>query len=412
MPSFLTRVYHPDGVRTQRVDAPDAQAVAAALGVLPQHVLEVTELGATGAAATTGSAGAAGLRRLGISRASSKRFPLQLFSQELAVLLDAGIALLEALNTLREKEGNGAVRQALDGVIQAVEQGQPLSAAMRQQPQAFDELVCAIVAANERTGQLSASLAQHSRYLAWVESLRAKLIAACVYPVMLLGVGSAVILFLLLYVLPRFAGILDGLGNDLPWASRVLIQFGQTAGAHPLWVLGGIAGLAVAVLALWRHPALRERVQASLWTLPGLGPRLRVLALARLYRSLAMLLASGVPVLASLRIVQDVIAAPWRPAVAAAAAQIERGERLSEALEAQDLATPVARRMVRVGERSGEVAAMLERAAAFHDEEAQRLTELLTRAINPALMLLMGILIGGIIVLMYLPIFQLVEQVQ
>ncbi|MFY7867601.1 MAG: type II secretion system F family protein [Roseateles sp.] len=409
MPSYLTRIHTADGVRTQRVDAPDAQSVAAALGVLPQHVLEVSELGASG---LTGSAGfrARGARRL--FSGGGKRFPLQLFSQELAVLLDAGIALLEALNTLREKESNEAVRQALDGVIQSVEQGQPLSAAMRQQPQAFDELVCAIVAANERTGQLSAALAQHSRYLAWVDGLRAKLLAACVYPVMLLGVGSAVILFLLLFVLPRFAGILDGLGNELPWASRVLIQFGQTAGAHPLMVLGGLALLAVAGLGLWRHAGLRQRLQAAVWTLPGLGPRLRVLALARLYRSLAMLLASGVPVLASLRIVQDVIAAPWRPAVAAAAAQIERGERLSEALEAQDLATPVARRMVRVGERSGEVAAMLDRAAAFHDEEAQRLTELLTRAINPALMLVMGVLIGGIIVLMYLPIFQLVEQVQ
>ena len=179
-----------------------------------------------------------------------------------------------------------------------------------------------------------------------------------------------------------------------------------------MWVLGGLGALVLGAVGLWRHPGLRERVQASLWTLPGLGPRLRVLALARLYRSLSMLLASGVPVLASLRIVEDVVALPWRPAVAAAAQQIERGERLSEALESQDLATPVARRMVRVGERSGEVAAMLERAAAFHDEEAVRLTELLTRAINPALMLVMGVLIGGIIVLMYMPIFQLVEQVQ
>jgi len=137
-----------------------------------------------------------------------------------------------------------------------------------------------------------------------------------------------------------------------------------------------------------------------------------VLALARLYRSMGMLLASGVPVLPALRIVQDVVALPWRPAVAAVAEQIARGERFSDALEAHELATPVARRMVRVGERSGELAAMLERAAAFHDEEAVRLTELLTRAINPALMLVMGVLIGGIIVLMYLPIFQLVEQVQ
>ncbi|MBB4842742.1 general secretion pathway protein F [Paucibacter oligotrophus] len=400
MPSFQARVFHPEGVRLLRVEAPDRASVAGVLGVLPQHVLAVDELAPGGPS-----------RRMAVMR-GAKRFPLQLFSQELSVLLDAGIALLEALNTLREKEGVEAVRVALNGVIASVEQGQPLSVAMRAQPQAFDELVCAIVAANERTGQLSSALAQHAKYLAWVESLRARLIAACVYPLMLLAVGGGVILFLLLFVLPRFAGILDGLGNELPWASRALIQFGQTAGAHPFALLGGLGLLLFAGFALWRHEPLRQRLQAALWTLPGLGPRLRVLALARLYRSLAMLLASGVPVLASLRIVEDVVAAPWRPAVAAAAAQIESGQRLSEALEAQDLATPVARRMVRVGERSGELPAMLERAAAFHDEEAARLTELLTRAINPALMLIMGVLIGGIIVLMYLPIFQLVEQVQ
>ncbi|MBY0235857.1 MAG: type II secretion system F family protein, partial [Burkholderiaceae bacterium] len=199
MPSYLTRVFDAQaGVRTQRVDAPDRQSVAAVLGVAPQHVLEVQELGAE---ADAGS-GAAALAR------GRKRFPLQLFSQELAVLLDAGIALLEALNTLREKEASESVRQALNGVIASVEQGQPLSTAMRAQPQAFDELVCAIVAANERTGQLSAALAQHAKYLAWVDGLRARLIAACVYPVMLLSVGGAVIMFLLLFVLPRFAGIL------------------------------------------------------------------------------------------------------------------------------------------------------------------------------------------------------------
>lgn len=395
MPQFQTRVLRAGTVSTQRVEAPDRAAVAAVLGVPPQHVLEVREVSAP-----------AGARR------RSARFPLQLFSQELAVLLDAGIALLEALNTLREKEGQPGVRAALDAVIGQIEQGQPLSAALRQQPQAFDELLCAIVAANEKTGQLSVALAQHARYLAWVDGLRSRLVAALVYPLMLLGVGGAVILFLLLYVLPRFAGILEATSADLPWASRVLIEFGQTAGAHPGLVLGGLAAVGFALFALLRQPGVRQRAQAALWTLPGLGPRLRVLALARLYRSLAMLLASGVPALAALKIVVDVVAAPWRAAVQAAAAQIERGERLSAAFDAQDLATPVARRMLRVGERSGEVAAMLERAAAFHDEEAARLTDLLSRLVNPALMLIMGVLIGGIIVLMYLPIFQLVEQVQ
>ncbi len=398
MSSFQVQVLRGGAVRSERIEAVDRAAIATALGVSPQHVLAVDEVSASSHPA------------LSFKRRAS--FPLQLFSQELSVLLDAGIALLEALSTLREKEANPAVRGALDAVIAQIEQGQPLSAALRQQPETFDELVCAIVAANERTGQLSTALAQHARYLAWVDALRSRLVAAMVYPLMLLGVGSAVILFLLLYVLPRFAGILDGLGNSLPWGSRVLIGFGQTAGAHPWAVLGGIALMVVVVLAVLQQPAVRQRAQAALWTLPGLGPRLRVLALARLYRSLAMLLASGVPVLSSLRIVVDVVAAPWRPAVRAAAAQIERGERLSTAFDDQNLATPVARRMLRVGERSGEVAAMLERAAAFHNEEAARLTELLTRAINPALMLVMGVLIGGIIVLMYLPIFQLVEQVQ
>ncbi|MFG6443454.1 type II secretion system F family protein [Roseateles sp. LKC17W] len=397
MAVYQARVLRAGTVSSERVEAPDRAAVAAVLGVPPQHVLEAREL--------TPAASARLWRR-------NTRFPLQLFSQELAVLLDAGVTLLEALNTLREKEFQQGVRAALDGVIAQIEQGQPLSVALRQQSHAFDQLICAIVAASERTGQLSVALAQHARYLAWVDALRSRLVAALVYPLMLLGVGAAVVLFLLLYVLPRFAGILEHTSANLPWASRVLIEFGQTAGAHPGLVLGSIAALGFTVFSLLRQPSVRRRAHAALWTLPGLGSRLRILALARLYRSLAMLLASGVPALAALRIVVDVVAAPWRAAVQAAAEQIERGERLSAAFDAQDLATPVARRMLRVGERSGEVAAMLERAAAFHDEEAARLTELLSRLVNPALMLIMGVLIGGIIVLMYLPIFQLVEQVQ
>jgi len=399
VPSFEVRVLRPEGVRRERIEAVDRQALAALLGVAPQHVLSADEVH----------------ERKDPQRPSWRRrprFPLQLFSQELAVLLDAGIALLEALKTLQEKEASASVRVALDAVIQRLEEGLPFSSALRSQPAAFDELICAIAAANERSGQLAPALAQHARHLAWVDSLRERLVAACIYPLMLLGVGGAVILFLLLFVLPRFAGILDGLGGDLPWGSRVLIQFGSTAGAHPVQVLVALGLLVGLVLLAVTRAGLRQRLQTLAWTLPGLGPRLRVLALARLYRSLGMLLAAGVPVLAALSIVRGVVALPWREAVAQAGSRVERGERLSEAFEAESLSTPVARRMLRVGERSGEVPAMLERAAAFHDEEAVRLTEMLTRLINPALMLLMGLVIGGIIVLMYLPIFQLVEQVQ
>lgn len=385
------------GVQEARVQAAERQALPGLLGVSPQRILSVEELAEAPAPASPGA---------------GKRFPLQLFSQELAVLLASGVALVEALETLGEKESQPAVRAALEAVAEALRAGQPLSAALRAQPQAFDELICALVAANERSGQLAPALAQHARYLAWVQQLRDRLVAACVYPALLLGVGSAVILFLLLFVLPRFAGILDGLGSDLPWGSRALLGFGQFAGAHPVALLLGLGGLLLAAVAALRAPAVRTALQARLWTLPALGPRLRVLALARFYRSLAMLLGAGVPALQALRIVQPLMALPWQPAVDRLAQAVAEGRRFSEALDAEGLATPVARRMVRVGERSGELAAMLERAAAFHDEEAVRLTDFLTRALNPALMLIMGVLIGGIIVLMYLPIFQLVEQVQ
>ncbi len=398
MPDYIVR-YQPEqaGLQQARLQAPDRQALAGLLGVSPQRILSVEEVAEVSAMA---------------SAPAGRRFPLQLFSQELAVLLGAGVSLVEALETLSEKEAQPGVRAALAGVVQALKAGQPLSAALRAQPQAFDELICALVAANERSGQLAPALAQHGRYLAWVQQLRDRLVAACVYPALLLGVGSAVILFLLLFVLPRFAGILDGLGSDLPWGSLALLRFGRFAGEHPLAVALSLGGALLAAVLALRSAPVRAALQARLWTLPAVGPRLRVLALARFYRSLAMLLAAGGPALQALKIVQPLMALPWQDAVARLATAVGEGQRFSEALEAQGLATPVARRMVRVGERSGELAAMLERAAAFHDEEAVRLTDFLSRALNPALMLIMGVLIGGIIVLMYLPIFQLVEQVQ
>jgi len=274
MPDFLIRVFDPvHGVQQSRISAPDCHAVAAQLGVAPQRILSVQEVGAV----------AAGGLKLWPASRGTKRFPLQLFSQELAVLLDAGIALLEALSTVREKESRTDVQQALDEVIAMVREGRALSVAMQAQPAVFDELVCAIVAANERTGQLALALSQHAKYLAWVEALRSRLVAACVYPLLLLIVGGAVIMFLLLFVLPRFAGILDGLGDKLPWASQVLISFGRVAGEHPGLALGGAAMLVFGAVVVWRHPSTHQALIHWAWRMPGLGPRLRVLALARLY---------------------------------------------------------------------------------------------------------------------------------
>ncbi len=399
MPLFDVRVIEGAAVVMRRVAVADAQTVAAQLGVLPAHILAVTPVPDAAPAVAS-------------SITVRRGFPLRLFSQELAVLLGAGIPLLEALVTLREKEASARIAAALDAVTAGLQRGEALSVALAARPAEFDPLFVAVVASAERTGQLREALAAHAGYLAWVDELRGKLLGASLYPMMLLVAGTSVLVFLLTFVVPRFAGLLEGVGGDMPAASRLLIELGHTTGAHPVvTVLVVVALLAAPVLA-FGHPPLREAVGAALWQVPVLGEKLRLLALARLYRTLGMLLNAGVPVVTALGHAGGVIAPRLRAALAAATQAVARGERLSAAIEREGLGTPVSVRMLRVGERSGAVGPMLGQAAAFYDEELSRLSEVIARLVNPLLMLVMGVVIGGVIVLMYLPIFQLMEQVQ
>jgi general secretion pathway protein F len=399
MPEFVVHLIDPQrGASWRSVSAADAQAAVSALRIDPRRVLSVKAAEPSPAAAPTPS--------------RSRAFPLRLFSQELAVLLAAGIPLLEGLVTLREKETSASVIQALDAVIEQVQSGQPLSTALKSQPDAFDSLFIAVVQASERTGQTEQALREHAAYLAWVDALRSKLVGASIYPLTLVLAGFAVIVFLLLFVVPRFAGILEGVGGDMPAASRMLISIGRVSGEHP-WAtaIAALTLLTLPVLA-WRQGALRQWVAARLWHLPLLGPKLHLLALAQFYRTASMLLGAGVPAISALRSARAVIAPRLRGSLDAAIERVDQGERLSVALQRSGLTTPVSLRMIRVGERSGGLGPMLRNAAEFYDEELSRLTEFVTRLVNPVLMLVMGVVIGSIVVLMYLPIFQLVEQVQ
>lgn len=402
---FLAQWVEPAGpgmpaqVRQARVRAADAQAVGPALGIPSSDLLSVQALQSPPTDRPAWRRGAG--------------FDLRLFSQELAVLLQAGIPLLEALQTLREKDGAGPrASSPLDVVMDGLQEGKAISAALAGAPQAFDELFIALVAASERNGQLATTLRDHAAYLAWSGALASRLRAALVYPLMLLAAGGAVVMFLLLYVLPRFAGVFDGLGRELPLASRWLIDLGVLAAAHPVAALALAAAVPLTLVMGARWPAARQAGLALLWRSPALGPHLRLVALARLYRALGLTLSAGVPAAVALELVTPVLPAHLRPALQQVLQGVRSGQRLSLCLQAEGLATPVAWRMLRVGEQSGEVSEMLARAAAFHDDQIARLSDLVTRLVNPVLMLVMGVAIGGIVVLMYLPIFTLMEQVQ
>lgn len=391
------------------------QALAQLIGapVAKGDVLQMTVLALSPVLASPGGKAAPAANNAArFGAAKAMRFPRRLFCQELAVLLDAGIPLLESLQTLREKEASQEVAQVLASVVGRLQQGQSLGQAMREHPQAFSSLLMASVEASAKTGHTAEALRQHAAYLAWVEGMRDKLVSAAIYPAILVSASCLVILFLTIFVIPRFAEIYDDMGGELPWLSRALLDVGVFIGAHPWEVLVGVVGTVFGLMVLSRVPPVRAAVAEWIWRLPVVGERLRLVELATLYRTLGLLLQAGVPVMQALQASRDLVGRSLQVALDQATLSVSQGARLSESFERHALTTPVSLRMIRVGEHSGEMGPMLERAATFYDEDLARFTDWIGRVLSPALMLIMGLVIGGIVVLMYLPIFQVAEQIQ
>ena len=339
-----------------------------------------------------------------------ERFPLVLFSQELRVLLNAGLPLVEAIDTLAQKERRDDSRALLERLSEVLRQGQPLSAALQEFPQAFPLLYVATVRASEKTSDLSPALARYVAYAVQLEAIRKRVVNASIYPMLLIAVGGLVSLFLLLYVVPRFGSIYAERGGDLPLFSRLLLGFGQAVNAQGVLVLGVLAALLAASVYLWQ--ANRTRIGDALWRLPAIGERLKVYQLARFYRTIGMLLRGGMPLVAALDMGAALLHPLLRERLVAASRAISEGRNVSQSMDANGLTTPVALRMLAVGEKSGNMGEMLEQIAAFHDEELARWVDWFTRLFEPVLMALIGLAIGIIVILMYMPIFELAGNLQ
>ncbi|MCL6555381.1 MAG: type II secretion system F family protein [Burkholderiales bacterium] len=335
------------------------------------------------------------------------RFPLPLFSAELLALLKAGLSLVEALQALAEKEQQAEARRIIEGVVQRLYEGLSFSQALEGFPRVFPPLYVATLRAAERTGNLQEALARYIGYQAQLDLVRKKLLSAAIYPTLLIVVGGLVTLFLLGYVVPRFSQVYDDLATDLPLLSRWLIAWGRFLEGHA-WqavtaavVLGGLTVYGLS------HPATRRWLGLQLWQVPAVGERLRVFQLARFYRTLGMLLNGGIPIVTALAMVEGLLHPTLRSLMCKAREDIRTGRPISGAMETHGLTTPVALRLLRVGERSGRMGEMMERIATFHDEETARWVDWFTRLFEPLLMMVIGLVIGLIVVLLYLPIFEL-----
>jgi general secretion pathway protein F len=340
------------------------------------------------------------------------RFPLALFNQELLALLGAGLTLVESIEALGEKEAHSPTRITLDRLIEQLHHGRTLSQAMQEQPYAFPPLYVSTVRATERTGDLTDALKRYSAYESQLEVVRKKVISASIYPVLLMGAGTLVLLFLLGYVIPRFSMVYDEVKGNLPLISRLLLDLGTFLAAHGPLVALAVLGAMMLLGRILFTAAARRWIGAKLWRIPAIGSRMRLYQLARFYRTLGMLLRGGTAVVAALDMASGLLAPALRVRAEQAREAIREGRTISQAMELHGLTTPVALRMLRVGERSGRMDDMMDRIAAFLDDQIARWVDWFTRLFEPLLMAAIGLVIGAIVILMYMPVFELAGSIQ
>lgn len=382
------------GVATLTVEALDESEITARLQREGAQVISIT--------AERGS----------MLAARRARFPLLLFTQELIALLDAGLTLTEALETLVEKESRPESRQLIDRLLTTMREGRPFSAALAAQSEAFPPLYAATVRAAESTGDLSPALARYVGYQNQIDTVKKKILSASIYPMLLICVGTLVIGFLLAYVVPRFATVYADSGRDLPWMSQMLLSWGEMVEAHGGLIALGAAGFIAGIVLALAQPATRAALTRLAWRTPAIGEHLRTFELARFYRSLGMLLVGGIPIVPALGMVSSLLSAHLRAGATTAMDAMRRGESISAAFALGELTTPVAARLLRVGEKSGRMGEMMERIAIFHDEEMARWVDWFTRLFEPLLMVFIGLTIGLIVVLLYMPIFELAGSIE
>lgn len=348
---------------------------------------------------------------LSINSAKSK-FNLMLFSQELLALLESGLSLVEAIEALAEKEQQAESKAVLNQVMVALYEGLPFSTALEKKPQVFSPLYVALIRSSERTGDMVQALARHVTYQTQIDAVRKKIVTASIYPVLLLVVGGLVVLFLLGYVVPKFSTIYESTGADLPWMSLLLLSWGRLLQEHGREVFATF----IASVALLRFTLSRPRVRAAImrkvWQIPALGEAMRIYQLARFYRTLGMLLRGGIPLVTAMGMVSSLLQPLLRSNLEKVIVDVREGKPMSAAMEQHGMTTSISIRMLRVGERTGQMGDMMERIGAFYDEEISRVVEWLTKLLEPALMIIIGLVVGLVVVLMYMPIFELAGSIQ
>lgn len=348
----------------------------------------------------------------GFARRKVDNRELVTFNQELLVLIKSGLPIIQALDTILEKGGKGRLVEVLQDIREEIKGGTALSDAFEKYSGVFSQLYVASIRAGERTGDLPQTIRRYLTFLKRVEGFRKKIISAFIYPAILVTVAFFAVSLLLLYVVPTFTKVYADAGSQLPLPTLILISFTTMLKRYILIIVGLIAAGAL----LFRRWSMTEqgRFLFDGWKLriPFLGNLITKYAVAGFSRTFATVLGSGIPIVESLKMsVGTLNNQVLERRLLEAVVRVEEGTMLSVAMEKTKIMPPIALRMLAVGETTGALEEMLGEISDYIEEEIDRNLHILTTAVEPAVMIVMGLIIGVIIITMYLPVFKLAGAV-
>jgi type IV pilus assembly protein PilC len=337
---------------------------------------------------------------------------LAVFTRQFSVMIDAGLPLVQCLEILAGQQENKIFQKVLTSTRGSVEGGTTLSAAMRVHEKVFDPLYVNLVEAGETGGILDTILQRLASYIEKNVKLKRAVRSALVYPVAVLLVAAGVITLLLWKVVPIFATLFTGLGVDLPLPTRVVIGLSNFVGSiFGLLILVFFIGVCIALKVWYGTPAGRHTIDAILLKLPLVGILLRKIAVARFTRTLGTLISSGVPILEGLDITARTAGnAVIEKALLHVRKSLEAGKNLADPLKETDVFPGMVTQMIGVGEQTGAMDAMLQKIADFYEEEVDAAVKDLLSALEPAMIVFLGVVVGGIVISMYLPLFTLIGK--
>jgi type IV pilus assembly protein PilC len=341
-----------------------------------------------------------------------KEKDIVVFARIFATMINAGLPLIQCLDLLSQQEQNKTFAKIITTVKEDIEGGSTLHDALKKHPRVFDELFVNLVAAGESGGILDVILNRLSNYMEKAMKLKSRVKSAMTYPAIVLVVAVAVVALLLVYVIPVFKKLFESMGGQLPGPTQFLINVSEFTQSYFLFMIGFLAVFVYLFRRYYRTEKGRRTVDALVLKAPVFGPLIKKVAVAKFTRTLSTMLGSGVPILEGLSIVSKTAGnVIIESAIMKTRQSISEGRTIAEPLAETDIFPAMVVQMIAVGEATGALDAMLEKIADFYDDEVDTAVGALTTMLEPFMMVFLGVVVGGMIICMYLPIFKMAAVV-